>query len=68
MAFYFDKACEYILSMKTFKEVKRNNNVYREECWIKEPQWIDVEEIKKTKSLNNSSLISEMKKSLEKYR
>ncbi|GAA0825256.1 hypothetical protein [Clostridium tertium] len=68
LAFIFDEACEYILSMKTFKEIKEGDKMYKQECWIKDPKWIDIEEIKKTKSSNNSSLISEMEKSLEKYR
>lgn len=27
--FCFDEACEYILSMKTFKEVEEGGNVYK---------------------------------------
>ena len=41
LAFIFDEACEYILSMKTKKEIKRDGKVYLEERWLKEPNWID---------------------------
>lgn len=61
----FDEACEYILSMKTTKEVKENGKVYLKESWIKEPQWND--QIEKYKVNNNSSLISSMKENLKKY-
>jgi hypothetical protein len=65
LAFIFDEACEYILSMKTKREVKEAGKVYLEDSWLKEPNWID--EVPKNKNINNSDLISEMKKNLERF-
>lgn len=65
LAFIFDEACEYILSMKTKREVKEADKVYLEDSWLKEPNWTD--EIYKDKNTNNSDLISEMKKNLERF-
>ena len=65
LAFIFDEACEYILSMKTKREVKKADKVYLEDSWLKEPNWTD--EIYKNKNTNNSDLISEMKKNLERF-
>ncbi len=65
LAFIFDEACEYILSMKTKREVKEADKVYLEDSWLKEPNWKD--EIYKDKNTNNSDLISEMKKNLERF-
>lgn len=65
LAFIFDEACEYILSMKTKREVKGADKVYLEDSWLKEPNWTD--EIYKDKNTNNSDLISEMKKNLERF-
>lgn len=66
LAFIFDEACEYILSMKTKREVKEDGKVYLEDSWLKEPNWNDSEELKFKN--NNSSLINEMKTNLEKYK
>lgn len=65
LAFIFDEACEYILSMKTKREVKEVDKVYLEDSWLKEPNWTD--EINKDKNINNSDLINEMKKNLERF-
>lgn len=65
LAFIFDEACEYILSMKTKREVKEADKVYLEDSWLKEPNWTD--EINKVKNINNSNLINEMKKNLERF-
>jgi len=65
LAFIFDEACEYILSMKTKREVKEADKVYLEDSWLKEPNWTD--EINKDKNINNSDLINEMKKNLERF-
>ena len=37
LAFIFDEACEYILSMKTKREVKKADKVHLEDSWLKEP-------------------------------
>lgn len=66
MAFCFDEACEYILSMKTIKEVNKNGKMYHEEAWIREPRWLD--EDNKPKASSNGDLIAEMKKNLEKFK
>lgn len=66
MAFCFDEACEYILSMRSFKEIKKDGSVYKQEYWIKEPKWNDIKENKIHRN-NNSELIEEMKNKLEKY-
>lgn len=66
LAFCFDEACEYILSMQTTKEVIKKKKTYLQEVWIKEPKWIDIEV--KSKPLNNSELIKQMKKELEKFK
>ena len=66
LAFIFDEACEYILSMKTKRKVKEDGKVYLEDSWLKEPNWNDSEELKFKN--NNSSLINEMKTNLEKYK
>ncbi len=68
MAFCFDEACEYILSMKTTKEVTKNGKVYLEEAWVKEPNWIDEDKKDKKKTSSNGDLIAEMKKNLEKFK
>ena len=52
--------------MRTFKEVKRNNNVYKEECWIKKPQWNDIIK-EKIKTSSNIDLVKEMQDDLKKY-
>lgn len=68
LAFIFDEACEYILSMKTKREVKEADKVYLEDSWLKEPNWIDKQDIVKIKPSNNSDLISEMKDNLKNYK
>lgn len=68
LAFIFDEACEYILSMKTKREVKEVDKVYLEDSWLKEPNWIDKQDIVKIKPSNNSDLISEMKDNLKNYK
>lgn len=68
LAFIFDEACEYILSMKTKREVKKTDKVYLEDSWLKEPNWIDKQDIVKIKPSNNSDLISEMKNNLKNYK
>ncbi len=68
LAFIFDEACEYILSMKTKREVKGADKVYLEDSWLKEPNWIDKQDIVKIKPSNNSDLISEMKDNLKNYK
>ena len=68
MAFLFDEAVDYIVSMRDKREVKREGKVYLEEHWLKEPNWTDKEELKVEKANNNSSLIDEMKANLEKYK
>jgi hypothetical protein len=67
LAFIFDEACEYILSMRTKKEIKRDGKVYLEDKWIKEPEWIDSELKYKAKT-NNNELINEMKKNLKNFK
>ena len=68
LAFIFDEACEYILSMKTKREVKKADKVHLEDSCLKEPNWSDKDEVKVEKANNNSSLINEMKANLEKYK
>lgn len=68
LAFIFDEACEYILSMKTKREVKEADKVYLEDSWLKQPKWIDKQDIVKIKPSNNSDLISEMKDNLKNYK
>ena len=68
LAFIFDEACEYILSMKTKREVKKADKVHLEDSWLKEANWSDKDEVKVEKANNNSSLINEMKANLEKYK
>lgn len=65
LAFCFDEACEYILSMKTHKEVKKDGNLYKQECWVKEPNWNDKQ--KEIRVNSNITLINEMKENLKKY-
>ena len=55
LAFIFDEACEYILSMKTKREVKKADKVHLEDSWLKEPNWID--EVPKNKNIDNIKLI-----------
>lgn len=66
LAFCFDEACEFILSMKTTKKVVKNESVYLQEVWIKEPKWIDQEK-DTVKPSNNADLIKEMQKQLDKF-
>lgn len=66
LAFCFDEACEYILSMKTHKEVKKDGNLYKQECWVKEPNWNDKKTYKKNN--NNNELIIEMQKNLQNFK
>lgn len=62
----FDEACEYILSMKGKREVQKNGKTYLEEYWIQEPNWSDAPKVKN--NTNNSDLIAEMQKELEKFK
>ncbi len=64
LAFCFDEACEFILSMRTTEIVEENGKRYVAEKWIKEPNWID-KKIQKPK--NNMELFNQMKKNLEKF-
>lgn len=63
----FDEAVDFILSMKRKKEVKKEDGIYLEEYWVKEPNWIDKKIDVKKKQPNNSALISEMKETLSKF-
>ena len=65
LAFCFDEACEFILSMRITKEMKKNGKTYLVEVWEKEPKWIDLKE--KPKPANNSELIKQMKKDSERF-
>lgn len=64
LAFCFDEACDFILSMReTIKTVGKDGLIHESSKWRKTPHFTD-----EVKPLNNSDLINEMQSVLDNKR